>query len=266
MACCASSATGPAAGSAPLSPAVAPSGPVGCPASSTVASCCRCPTPWTSPWSVLEPTTARLRRGPGRAIDLTDGTELHIATIGSGPSHGEQVTAVQRAAPRWAPARRVPEDRRPWRIVPLPSELDLGALIAGRAASWSDTRHPRRPADGVPGRGRRRGDPHLGGPHGAGLPPPRRRAAAVRPLQRAGGARQAAHRARPPARRRRQPPLAAAVPVGRSRGVHLLSHADDGQVRRPSTCPPRPRRDRRRCRVARGQRPRARSRRVLKPR
>ena len=89
----------------------------------------------------VEPTTARLRRGPGRAIDLTNGTELHIATMGSGPSHGEQVAAVQRAATMGA-GSSVPEDRRPWRIVPLPSELDLGALIAGprRAGASLTTR------------------------------------------------------------------------------------------------------------------------------
>ncbi|WP_404392563.1 FtsK/SpoIIIE domain-containing protein [Humibacillus xanthopallidus] len=79
----------------------------------------------------LEPAAARLRRGPGRAVDLTDGTELHIATMGSGPTHAEQIAAVQRAATARGSLSTVPAEQRPWRIVPLPSELDLGTLIAG---------------------------------------------------------------------------------------------------------------------------------------
>ena len=49
---------------------------------------------------------------------------------------------MQRAATAMGAASSVPEERRPWRIVPLPSELDLGALIAGarRAGATLATR------------------------------------------------------------------------------------------------------------------------------
>ena len=89
----------------------------------------------------LDPATARLRRGPGRAIDLTDGAELQVAAIGPGPSHDEQSTAVRgvAAALKTGSCSR---GQRPWRLLPLPSRLDLRPLIEGSPRTRSTPATP----------------------------------------------------------------------------------------------------------------------------
>jgi S-DNA-T family DNA segregation ATPase FtsK/SpoIIIE len=78
----------------------------------------------------LDPATARHLRTPGRAIDLTDGYELHVATLGSGPSHDEQVTAVRRLAASLNTSPDSTVSRLPWSIVPLPRRVSLGDVAA----------------------------------------------------------------------------------------------------------------------------------------
>ena len=78
----------------------------------------------------LDPATARHLRAPGRAIDLTDGSELHVATIGSGPSHDEQVTAVRRLAASLNTSSDSTVSQLPWTIVPLPRRVSLGDAAA----------------------------------------------------------------------------------------------------------------------------------------
>ncbi|GAA2153301.1 S-DNA-T family DNA segregation ATPase FtsK/SpoIIIE [Humibacillus xanthopallidus] len=80
----------------------------------------------------LEPSAARHLRGPGRAIDLADGSEVQIATVGSGPSPEQQVAGVHRLAASLRRSTGSPVLQEPWRIVPLP-----------RLVCWSELRtHP----------------------------------------------------------------------------------------------------------------------------
>ena len=46
----------------------------------------------------LDPAMARRTRAPGRAIDVSDGSEIQVATVGSGPSLEEQIAAVRSLA------------------------------------------------------------------------------------------------------------------------------------------------------------------------
>ena len=199
----------PRAAYAPSSPAVARSGRAGCPACSTVVSCWRCPTRSTSRSSGSTPATARHRRGPGRAIDLIDGAELQVATIGPGPSHEEQSTAVRGVAAALGQGRALVASGH-GASSPCRPELDLRPLIERSRRTRATPATPGGSPTHPPGRGWRRRHSDQRGRHTTGLPLPRHRTTAVRPLQRAGGAgRQLA--GGPPGRHRLQPPLATAV-------------------------------------------------------
>jgi S-DNA-T family DNA segregation ATPase FtsK/SpoIIIE len=146
--------------------------------------------------------------------------------MGSGPSAGEQVAAVQRAATEMRAVWTVPEDRRPWRIVPLPSEVDLDTLMAGvgRAGAGPGTRGA--PPTVCLGVGGDAASPIyldltvqasrllVVGPPGSG----RSNVLEVLTRQLTGRDRQIALVAG------RRSPLQA---LAAERGVHLLSHADD---------------------------------------
>jgi S-DNA-T family DNA segregation ATPase FtsK/SpoIIIE len=94
----------------------------------------------------LDPAAARHLRGPGRAIDLTDGSELQVATVGSGPSPDEQAAGVHRLAASLRRSTDSPVLREPWRIASLPqlvcwTELAFRLQQAGvPSSSTSDDR------------------------------------------------------------------------------------------------------------------------------
>ncbi|TQM63852.1 FtsK/SpoIIIE domain-containing protein [Humibacillus xanthopallidus] len=94
----------------------------------------------------LDPAAARHLRVPGRAVDLTDGSELQVATVGSGPSPDEQTAGVHRLAASLRRSTDSPVLREPWRIVPLPrlvcwTELAFRLQQAGvPSSSTSDDR------------------------------------------------------------------------------------------------------------------------------
>jgi S-DNA-T family DNA segregation ATPase FtsK/SpoIIIE len=77
----------------------------------------------------LEPAAARHPRTPGRAIDLADGSDLQVATMGSGPSHDEQAAALHRIAASLRATADCPPAQRAWRILPLPRLVTTEELV-----------------------------------------------------------------------------------------------------------------------------------------
>ena len=168
----------------------------------------------------LEPAEARRLRGPGRAIDLSDGSTIQVATLGSGPSHDEQVTALRRVASSMQSDPSAPPPQRPWRIVALPIEVSLGQLLGPDCPRGLDgeTAQPTPDRGSHLSRGRRRRG--RGGPPRHVRPSPattHRRTPEVRSVQRLGGHRPSADGGRARRRHHRDPPFAAAVACRGSR-------------------------------------------------
>ena len=214
--------------------AVARSGPAGCPACSTVVSCCRCPTHSTS-----RSSGSSLPRRDFGASPAAPSTSP-MAPSSKSPRSARSLTrrAERQSVRSWR--RRSPQGalsaQRPWRVAALPSELDLSPLLESSRLTrlTPAARALARPVQ----LGAGRGTPPL---RSAWMSRPSPRLLVIGP-PRSGRSNvlevlgQAAHR-RPPGRHRLQPALATAGAGARSR-VFSCSRRGRGRLHRPATAHP----------------------------